>query len=934
VCSCIAVAALLATLGSPLLAQQGAIAGRVTNASTLVPVPLATIRVVAGGAPRQVVSERDGSYELRLVAGVYDLLVEATDFAPTRFERIRVSAGQTTTLSLPLESQGFRLAGFIVTASRGTVEREITAPSSSHIVRGAEIEARPVPSPVEHLRESPGVDIGTHGLQSSNVVVRGFNNIFSGALHMLADNRLAGLPSLRVNFMHYLPPTEEDVERVEVVLGPGSALYGPNTANGVVHLITKSPLDHPGSSITLGAGERSLVQGSFRTAHRINDRFGVKLSGQLLRGEEWPYVDPVEQRARERADAEPDVCRSDLELRGYTPGESELACGRVGIRDSRVRRYGLEARADWRFSRRGALVGTYGISDVSGVELTGLSAVQTRHWVHQFVQGRLEYDRWFVQAYFNANDSGEAYFLREGIPLVDRSSLGVVQAQNGFSLADGRQDFTYGFDYFANRPDSRSTIYGDFESDNDIDEWGIYVQSKTAISPRWDFIAAGRVDSHSILPDLVFSPRVAVVFKPDERNAVRLAFNRAFSTPTALNYFLDLSAGVADDPLGALRYTTRAFGSGRNGFAWQNADGTLRGMRSPFNPDGAGRLLTADEATLWRMGVAAASDSVPIPPDVLAVLRGLAPGASDVDMRYTTIDGGSGSASALNLPDVPPVRETRTETVEVGWSGVFENTLRISMDVYYRRESDFVSPLTVETPLLSFGRDDLEQWLGPAYVDARVADLVAGGMTEAAATAQATLEASQLVPRLADGIGGVPLAVVSSDVPELENGGADLIATYRNLGALDLWGGDVAIQWFLSPEWTLTGTYSHVSENWFRLGGGVPLALNAPANKGTLGLAYRNAGRGIDGSARVRYTASFPFLSTNFDGTRCLTGSAASEPCIDEYALVDLTLGYGIPGTAATVQLGVINALDTAYRSFVGVPSVGRLGMVRLRYDF
>jgi len=46
-----------------------------------------------------------------------------------------------------------------------------------------------------------------------------------------------------------------------------------------------------------------------------------------------------------------------------------------------------------------------------------------------------------------------------------------------------------------------------------------------------------------------------------------------------------------------------------------------------------------------------------------------------------------------------------------------------------------------------------------------------------------------------------------------------------------------------------------------------------------------------------------------------------------------VTLGYKFPRTAATLQLGVSNLLNTGYRSFVGVPTIGRLGMVRLRYE-
>ena len=73
--------------------------------------------------------------------------------------------------------------------------------------------------------------------------------------------------------MHFIPSQDEDLERMEVVLGPGSALYGPNTSNGVVHLITKSPLESQGSTATLGGGTQSVSEFAFRTAQISNGDF-------------------------------------------------------------------------------------------------------------------------------------------------------------------------------------------------------------------------------------------------------------------------------------------------------------------------------------------------------------------------------------------------------------------------------------------------------------------------------------------------------------------------------------------------------------------------------------------------------------------------------------------------------------------------------------
>jgi outer membrane receptor protein involved in Fe transport len=57
------------------------------------------------------------------------------------------------------------------------------------------------------------------------------------------------------------------------------------------------------------------------------------------------------------------------------------------------------------------------------------------------------------------------------------------------------------------------------------------------------------------------------------------------------------------------------------------------------------------------------------------------------------------------------------------------------------------------------------------------------------------------------------------------------------------------------------------------------------------------------------------------------------EECVSSAAIVDLTASYAIPRTAATVQLSVTNLFDTAYRSFVGVPDVGRFTMLRFKYE-
>lgn len=939
-------------MAGPAAAQQGTLVGRVTDVETGNPVDGAQIQVLGGAADTGVLSSGDGAYRIQLASGTYSLVVQFIGYRTDRFDGIRVVTGQTTSFDIQLTSTAVALNELVVTASRGRPEKQVEAPATTHLVGTMEIQERAVATPAEHLRAAPGVDIITHGLQATNVAVRGFNNIFSGSLHALTDHRLAGVPSLRVNLLHFIPSNNEDIDRMEVVLGPGSALYGPNTATGVLHILTRSPLDstNEGTTVTLGGGERSVFQGSFRTSHLINRNLGFKLSGQYIQGEEWEYTDLGENAARDAADANPAQCEANLMLRGYDPTGAKNGCRRVGVRDFDLERYGLEARADYRFAPDGTVILTYGRTSASGIELTGLGAGQTEDWIYQFYQARMNKGRFFAQAYYNTSNAGNSFLLRDGVPLVDESTLFVTQAQHGFSLMDDRQDFTYGFDYYATRPETNGTINGTYDTEDDMNEWGVYLQSKTAISPKLDLVLAGRLDDHSLLPEKVFSPRAALVFKPKEDQSLRLTYNRAFSTPSSLNFFLDISAGAAPNAqLAALGYTLRAFGTGSDGYSFQNPDGSLIGVRSPFNPaqyGGATQMLPGNSATLWQLALGVLQQQIALGAlpaqlmDLVPTLAGLTP--SDTDVRMMLLNASTNALTPLDetvIPDVPGIRESYTETFEVGWQGIIANKFRIAADVYRTRKNDFISPLLLQNPLVLLNGEDVGAFITVPIVTYITGELIKAGLDPTTAQQQAQGQAAVIVPQIAAGVGAVPLGVAASD--GIPSQGADLIVTYRNVGDIDLWGADLAFSWFLDDRWTLNGSYSHVSDDWFEVTNDAgekqaPLSLNAPKDKGTLGLAFRDAALGFNADARVRFSTEFPAESAGYVGTKCIEdhdGGLFEEDCVEGAALVDLTVGYKVPNTQATLQLAVTNLFDHDYRSFVGVPYIGRFAMLRVKYD-
>jgi iron complex outermembrane receptor protein len=674
--------------------------------------------------------------------------------------------------------------------------------------------------------------------------------------------------------------------------------------------------------VTLGSGYRTvgrtqgvfsppegqgLFQGSFRSAWAWNDEFGIKVSGQYLNGDEWPYVDPTEEAARLQA-ANPGtrpICIQDKLVRGLSAQEANVACDRVGIRDFEIERWGGEVRADWRFAEDGTVVATYGRTDATGIELTGLGAGQTENWVYQFYQARVNKGRWFGQAYYNTSDAGDTYLLQSGMPLVDESGLFVGQLQHGFALADGRQDFTYGFDYFGTRPSTQGTINGTYEDDDSMDEWGVYLQSKTALTEQLDLILAGRMDDHSVLADQVWSPRAALVFTPVEEHSIRLSYNRAFSTPSSLNYFLDISAGLAPTPLGLLGYGLRAYGTGPDG--WSLQPGGVSQIRTPCTGGAPGAPINPPDASaLWPC--LAAIVQAQTGQDISGIP---APTSDDVDwMLFNPSTSSLQPLIGATLPSVTAIEESYTETFEIGWTGLLQNRVKVSADVYYMKKNDFVSPLLIQTPLLTLNGQQLAAHLANYMPPANAATL-------AASLAQ------------------IPLGVVaSSEVQGSQT--PELIVSYRNVGDIDLWGGDIALQWFVTDNWTLSGNYSHVGDDYFEIEDGDPIALNAPKHKGSVDLAYRNLRAGFTGAARVRFNSEFPAESAGYVGTTCVTGQPLGlfdEECVEAATIMDLNFSYRVPSTDATVKLVVNNVFNTAHRSFVGVPAVRRMGLLSVTYD-
>lgn len=935
----LALFALALVAAPPAFAQTGEITGRITDART--GAPIAGARVEAVNADNRVaasaISQQNGQYRLSgLEAGSYAVVVSMVGFETARVEDVRVVAGQTSMQAIALNATVFELNPVVVSASKRQ-EKVLDAPASVAVVDARAVSSRPSTSPVDHLRALPGVDIAQHGVQATSVVVRGFNNIFSGSLHALTDNRIAGVPSLRVNVLHFIPSTDDDVERMEVVLGPGAALYGPNTANGVLHVVTKSPLDHQGTSVSVAGGNQSLMSGSFRSSHLLSDNFGIKVSGQYLQADEWYYADPIEVNEKNKfAGPQGAFFKTDMmNAFGISSEEADRRIGLIGNRDYDVQRYSGDLRADWRINDNTTAVFAGGLTKVgTGIELTGLGAAQAKNWTYSYLQARLMSGRFFAQAYANMSNAGDTYLLRNGAPISDRSKLYVAQVQHGFSMGE-RQDFTYGLDFLYTNPITEGTINGGYEDDDQTTEFGAYLQSDTRLTDKLNLVLAGRIDTHSALPEAILSPRAGLVFKPTEEHAFRVTYNRAFSTPSSINQFLDLGSAMPNTQLAALGYSLRVQGTGADGFRFRGSNGGYQ-MRSPFTHLIGGSnadLLSANAATAYRLAAIAASQGLAeagLDQELINYLIGLQPTDDQVALAYLDLnnpDAGPQAWSNLTLDKLDPIRESTSTVIEAGYKGVIADRVLLAADVWWERKENMVTPLMIQTPLVMLDGQSTGAFLVPKLVEY----FMGKGMPQDAALAQA----QAMVPQIAAGMAQVPVGVISSK--DVNAHGAQVLTTYINVDdAFDLYGFDISATALLTDEWHVSGTLSLVNDNIFETEKGEQVTLNAPKTKGSLALAYRGSTNGLDAEIRARYNDSFPVMSGVYNGTLCIGGDPDSgdEDCVDSYTLFDLNLAYRLPILPnASLQLSVSNLFDKDYRSFPGVPTIGRMALFRIKYD-
>lgn len=141
----------------------------------------------------------------------------------------------------------------VIMASRRP-ERLSDASAAAFVITRDDLHRSGVTELPEALRMVPGIHIGRINTHTWAITSRGFNNFFANKLFVMVDGRPVFQPLFAGVFWETQDLMPEDVERIEVIRGPGAALWGANAVNGVVNIVTQNSQSTQGGVVSLGGG--------------------------------------------------------------------------------------------------------------------------------------------------------------------------------------------------------------------------------------------------------------------------------------------------------------------------------------------------------------------------------------------------------------------------------------------------------------------------------------------------------------------------------------------------------------------------------------------------------------------------------------------------------------------------------------------------------
>lgn len=522
-------AAVLAGNGVAQAQENGRIVGRVTGPND---TPLTGVSVRVDQLDREVLTDEEGGFDIEVPPGTYDLTFSLSDRSSTE-TGVEVAAGGVRTQDKSVDWDVSFAEAITVTSVSRRAERITEAPAAVTVISEEAIErAAPTGQVPKLLEFTPGVDYAQSGLYDINFNTRGFNSSLNRRILTLIDGRDPAVPFLGSQEWAAVSFPMDELSSVELVRGPGAALYGANAFNGVLNMTTKTPRGSEGGQVRVTAGDPDTLRGDFRWATELGSDFFFKVVGGYTKSDDFT-------RSRNTSVEYSTFC--------VTPGQTnclrreasplELTEDKIGFGGLRLDKY----------FGTSLLTVEGGTAMLEGPTFqTGIGRVQVTDVKRPWTRVNFNTNHFNVLAYYDQRKAEDQLALASGGRLFEDSSNlhGELQANAGFG--GGKGFLVGGISYHeqevdtANRTGFQTLLKTPARSE---DQQAAFGQVDYAFTEKLKAVVAARVDKSS-LHDTQFSPKGSLVYSVTPNHTFRLTYNEAFQVPNYSEFFLRVVAGA------------------------------------------------------------------------------------------------------------------------------------------------------------------------------------------------------------------------------------------------------------------------------------------------------------------------------------------------------------------------------------------------------
>jgi len=550
--------ALAVTVPAGAQSGGGTVSGSLVDESGAA-LPGANVQLIGPGANKFAVTGSDGRYTFTGVpAGTHKVTATLIGFS-TETREVVVSEGGA--VEVPSATLKITLPGeeVVVTASKAESSL-VNAPATMSVVSADTIEASPAQNYGDLLRSVPGLNVIQTSARDINMTSRQGTSTLSNSQLALLDGRSIYLDFFGLILWDFVPSNPAEIKQIEVVRGPASAVWGANALTGVINIITKTPREAPGTSVTLTGGMFSRDAGA-SLGDDSGRLFGASAVHAGAPNDTWSYrlsLGYFDSDAFPRPTGTVPVGAHPFDSTFRTGGATYPAdrdptrVGEQVFENQGTKQPKVDARLDQDLSNGGRITYSGGYAGTEGIVHTGIGPFDLQNGSY-LGYGRVAYTQGGFKAAAFANIlNGDAPNLlsvdaRTGQALNLVFDTKTYDAELGYTrIVAERHILSVGGNVRRNQFDI--TIAPTAEDRTEI---GAYFQDEIFFD-KFRFAVGGRVDKFGNIEDPVFSPRLSAMFKPAPAHAFRVSFNRAFRSPSAINNYLDVNTITGAFPIRAL----------------------------------------------------------------------------------------------------------------------------------------------------------------------------------------------------------------------------------------------------------------------------------------------------------------------------------------------------------------------------------------------